>query len=63
VAGKRGHPLAIPAALIPKLLEVDPVTPLNEALKLVGAVRIELDVEDPGATRDIDVPADLNART
>jgi CTP:molybdopterin cytidylyltransferase MocA/protein-S-isoprenylcysteine O-methyltransferase Ste14 len=62
VAGKRGHPLALPVALIPALLAVDPTTPLNKALELVGAVRIELDVEDPGATRDIDVPADLHAR-
>ena len=61
VAGKRGHPLALPAALIPVLLEVDPTTPLNKALELVGAVRIELDVDDPGATRDVDVPADLHA--
>jgi CTP:molybdopterin cytidylyltransferase MocA/protein-S-isoprenylcysteine O-methyltransferase Ste14 len=60
--GKRGHPLALPAALIPRLLEVDPTTPMNKALEAVGAVRIELDVNDPGATRDIDVPADLHAR-
>ncbi len=59
--GKRGHPLALPAALIPKLLAIDPTTPLNKALELVGAVRIELDVDDPGATRDVDVPADLHA--
>ncbi len=61
VAGKRGHPLALPTALIPRLLQVDPTTPLNKALELVGAVRIELDVDDPGATRDVDVPADLHA--
>ncbi|TAK19032.1 MAG: hypothetical protein EPO35_00625 [Acidobacteria bacterium] len=59
VGGKRGHPLALPVALIPKLLEVDPTTPLNDALAQVGAVRIELEVEDPGAIRDVDVPADL----
>lgn len=58
--GKRGHPLALPAALIPRLLAVDPTTPLNVALAEVGAVRIELDVDDPGATRDVDVPADLH---
>ena len=62
VAGKRGHPLAVPVALIPKLLEIDPSTPLNAALALAGAVRIELDVDDPGAIRDVDVPADLHAR-
>jgi molybdenum cofactor cytidylyltransferase len=62
VKGRRGHPLALPAVLIPRLLAVDPTTPLNKALELVGAVRIELDVDDPGATRDIDVPADLHAQ-
>lgn len=62
VSGKRGHPLALPVALIPALLAVDPTTPLNKALELVGAVRIELDVDDPGATRDVDVPADLHAQ-
>ncbi len=60
--GKRGHPLALPVALIPPLLAVDPTTPLNEALALVGAVRIELDVDDPGAIRDVDVPADLHVQ-
>jgi CTP:molybdopterin cytidylyltransferase MocA len=62
VAGKRGHPLALPAALVPGLLQVDPTTPLNQALEIVGAVRIELQVDDPGAIRDVDVPADLHAR-
>lgn len=61
-AGKRGHPLAIPAALIPLLLAVDPTTPLNAALQSLGAVRIELDVNDPGAIRDVDVPADLHVQ-
>jgi molybdenum cofactor cytidylyltransferase len=60
--GRRGHPLAIPAALIPQLLEVDPTTPLNTALETVGAVRIELDVNDPGSVRDVDVPADLHVQ-
>jgi CTP:molybdopterin cytidylyltransferase MocA/protein-S-isoprenylcysteine O-methyltransferase Ste14 len=63
VGGKRGHPLALPAVLVPRLLAVDPTTPLNKALEQVGAVRIELDVEDPGATRDVDVPADLHAQS
>lgn len=62
VGDKRGHPLALPVALIPRLLEIDPTTPLNKALELVGAVRIELDVDDPGCIRDVDVPADLHAQ-
>jgi len=62
VGGKRGHPLALPVALIPRLLAVDPTTPLNKALELVGAVRIELGCDAPGRTRAVDVPADLHAQ-
>lgn len=62
VGDKRGHPLALPVALIPRLLKIDPTTPLNRALEFVGAVRIELDVDDPGCIRDVDVPADLHAQ-
>lgn len=61
VGEKRGHPLALPVAIVEKLLAVDPVTPLNKALEAVGAVRIEVGVQDPGAVRDVDVPADLHA--
>jgi CTP:molybdopterin cytidylyltransferase MocA len=53
--------LALPVAIVAKLLAVDPTTPLNKALDAVGAVRIELAVSDPGAIRDVDVPADLHA--
>jgi molybdenum cofactor cytidylyltransferase len=58
--GKRGHPLALPRAIVEKLLTLDPSRPLNEALADVGAVRVELSVDDPGATRDVDVPEDLD---
>lgn len=61
VGDKRGHPLALPVAIVEKLLAVDPTTPLNRALEAVGAVRIEVGVRDPGAIRDVDVPADLHA--
>jgi CTP:molybdopterin cytidylyltransferase MocA/protein-S-isoprenylcysteine O-methyltransferase Ste14 len=61
VGDRRGHPLALPVAIVAKLLAVDPTTPLNKALDAVGAVRIELAVSDPGAIRDVDVPADLHA--
>jgi molybdenum cofactor cytidylyltransferase len=57
--GKRGHPLALPRAIVEKLLTLDPSRPLNEALADVGAVRVELTVDDPGAIRDVDVPKDL----
>lgn len=59
--GKRGHPLAFPRAVAERLLAVDPSTPLNEAFAAIGLVRVELDVDDPGIHRDVDVPADLLA--
>lgn len=57
--GKRGHPLAVPLDLARQLLDVNPSTPLNEAFAAIGLVRHELDVEDAGVLRDVDVPADL----
>lgn len=57
--GKRGHPLAFPRGIAEQLLAVDPSTPLNEAFAAIGLVRDELDVDDPGIHRDVDVPADL----
>lgn len=57
--GKRGHPLAFPRQVAEQLLNVDPSTPLNEAFAAIGLVRDELDVDDPGIHRDVDVPSDL----
>jgi molybdenum cofactor cytidylyltransferase len=59
-SGKRGHPLAIPSSLARQLLDVNPSTPLNEAFAAIGLIRHELDVDDPGVLRDVDVPSDLD---
>ncbi len=57
--GTRGHPIAFPVSLARQLLTVDPSTPLNEAFAAIGLVRDELDVDDAGVLRDVDVPSDL----
>lgn len=62
-SGKRGHPLAFPRDLARRLLGVDASTPLNEAFAAIGLVRHEMDVDDPGVLRDVDVPSDLNQPT
>jgi molybdenum cofactor cytidylyltransferase len=57
--GRRGHPIAIPGALGPRLAALDPATTLKDALASLAAPRELLDVTDPGILRDVDVPADL----
>jgi len=59
---KRGHPLAFTADIARQLLAIPPSTPLNEAFAAIGLVRHELDVDDPGVLKDVDVPADLKER-
>jgi len=57
--GKRGHPVAFPASIIPALLRTPAQATLKEALAGAGVTSLELDVNDPGVVRDVDVPADL----
>jgi molybdenum cofactor cytidylyltransferase len=54
--GKRGHPLAIDAALVPAIESVDPNRGLKALLDLHPVV--ELAVDDRGVVSDIDTPAD-----
>jgi molybdenum cofactor cytidylyltransferase len=61
-SGKRGHPLAFPPVLARKLLAVEASTPLNEAFAAIGLMRHELDVDDSGVLRDVDVPEDVQLR-
>ena len=57
--GRRGHPLALPACLRAALLAVDPKESLNDALRVLSLPRQELQVDDPGILRDVDVRSDL----
>ncbi len=56
---RRGHPVVIPAALRAYVLAADPSSTLKNVLLASAAPRIEVDVDDPGVTRDVDVPNDL----
>jgi molybdenum cofactor cytidylyltransferase len=58
--GRRGHPVAFPRRLRDAILKADGDSTLNNALKTAG-VGFELDVEDPGIRRDVDLPSDLRA--
>jgi CTP:molybdopterin cytidylyltransferase MocA len=59
--GRRGHPLALPPALVPPLLAADPSSSLRDVLAALGQTPHSLVVDDPGVLRDVDVPADLGA--
>ena len=61
-AGRRGHPVAMPGTLRAAILASDQASNLADVLRLSGTGRIELDVEDAGVVRDVDVPADLQPR-
>ena len=54
--GRRGHPVAFPASLRPRILASNAT--LKDALAAAGSVH-EVVVDDPGVVRDVDVPADL----
>jgi molybdenum cofactor cytidylyltransferase len=54
--GKRGHPLAIVAALAPAIAVVDPSRGLKELLDHHAVAQIEVD--DRGVVTDVDTPDD-----
>lgn len=56
--GRRGHPVAFPRRLRDAILKADAASTLNNALKTAG-VSLELDVEDQGIRRDVDLPRDI----
>jgi molybdenum cofactor cytidylyltransferase len=56
---RHGHPVAFPGRLRAAILHADPASNLNDALKTEGG-RLELEVEDGGVLRDIDVLKDLD---
>lgn len=60
VEGRRGHPLALPASTVRAVVAQPANSTLKEALLAVGPAPVELAVDDRGALRDVDVPADLD---
>ena len=56
--GKRGHPLAVGAALVPEIGELDPAVGLRQLLERHPGAVLEVPVDDPGSVRDLDTPED-----
>jgi molybdenum cofactor cytidylyltransferase len=57
--GKRGHPVALPLWLRDEIRDTPATANLHEVIKKHTDLRVDLDVDDPGVIRDVDVPADL----
>ncbi len=57
--GRHGHPLALPAAARSAILQAEAASRLDDVLAQAGFRRRFFDVDDPGVTRDVDVPGDL----
>ena len=58
--GRRGHPLIVPPHVWWSLLGERPESNLKAALADAGVVLREVSVDDPGVSRDVDVPGDLS---
>lgn len=58
-AGKRGHPIVLPADVRARLVAQPPSTSLKDALLEMGVPWQEVPVDDPGVLRDVDVRQDL----
>ena len=58
--GKRGHPVVMPLSLRDEIAATAPTANLHEVIKRHQDERVDLEVDDPGVVRDVDVPADLD---
>jgi len=58
--GHRGHPIALPDHMKPRVLEAPAAGNLSAVLKASGVGRTEIDVPDAGILRDVDVRGDLS---
>jgi molybdenum cofactor cytidylyltransferase len=59
--GRRGHPLIVPAGLVPRLLSLEPERHLSDILREPGVAVHEVSGFGPGVLRDVDIPSDLAA--
>ena len=55
---RRGHPLAIAGGLIEEIYGLDPNIGLRQLLTEHGEDVLRIEIDDPGAYRDVDTPAD-----
>lgn len=59
--GKRGHPVILPPALRDEIRAAGPGLTLHDILKRHPDERVDIDVDDRGVVRDVDVVGDLTA--
>ena len=59
--GRRGHPLVIPASLVPRVLTWEPDRRLSDLLGEADVEVVALAGFGPAVLRDVDVPTDLAA--
>jgi molybdenum cofactor cytidylyltransferase len=57
-AGRRGHPLAVAATLVPEIERLDPGRGLRQLLDLYAGELLAVEVDDPGCVSDVDTPGD-----
>jgi len=57
--GKRGHPVILPPTLRDEIRSADPAITLHDILKRHPDQRVDVDVQDRGVVRDVDVVEDL----
>jgi molybdenum cofactor cytidylyltransferase len=57
--GKRGHPVALPLSLRDEIRDTPATANLHEVIRKHADLRVDLEVDDPGINRDVDIPADL----
>ena len=61
--GKRGHPVVMPLSLRDEIASTAPTANLHDVIKHHQDERVDLDVDDAGVNRDVDIPADLERPT
>ncbi len=57
--GKRGHPVILPPGLRDEIRDAPPTITLHDVLKRHADERVDVDVQDRGVVRDVDVVGDL----
>lgn len=57
--GKRGHPVALPLELRDEIRATPTTATLHEVIKKHLDLRFDVEVDDAGVLRDVDVPDDL----
>jgi len=60
--GKRGHPVALPAALRDEIRAATSRATLHDVIHAHEEMRMDVDVDDPGVIRDVDRQEDLESR-